>query len=472
MTAPRVTRWLRPGALLAAWTAALVLPACRPPVQGNGRNLLLITLETTRADHIGAYGYERDTTPRIDALAAQGALFERFFVVSARTNPSLASTMTSSYPHEHGVRNLLLTLEPDNRTLAEVLRDAGYVTGAVQTHPRLVATSGLAQGFDHYDDDFAAHPLALEAVAAAEAWLREAAAGQRPWFLWLHLMDPHWTYDPPAGWCDRFGLDDPRPRRLYDDLRAGRRTIGSVIFANTMPHDELAAFIDHYDAEIAFTDHAVGRLLDTLDDLGHAGNTVVALTSDHGESLGEGRYFFEHGDLGSDPEIHVPLVLVAPGVIPPAVRLPWTTSAIDLSPTLLDLLGLEGEDRFGGASLVPWIESGEGEDRASYGETGKRFHEENDRRELDGIAGKWRWVRRGEFKLVHRPRASGEPERRLYDMSMGSAAPRDVTDEQPETWADLGALLDAWLAEDSGTERDYDITPEAREQLRALGYIN
>ena len=165
-------------------------------------------------------------------------------------------------------------------------------------------------------------------------------------------------------------------------------------------------------------------------------------------------------------------VLVSPGVIPPAVRLPWTTSAIDLSPTLLDLLGLESEDRFGGASLLPWIDSGEGEDRASYGETGKRFHEENDRRELDGIAGKWRWVRRGEFKLVHRPRASGEPERRLYHMSMGSAAPRDVTDERPETWADLGALLDAWLAEDSGTERDYDITPEAREQLRALGYIN
>jgi arylsulfatase A-like enzyme len=101
-----------------------MLPSCRPPVQGNGRNLLLITLETTRADHLGAYGYRRDTTPRIDALAREGVLFESFLTVSPRTNPSLASMMTSRYPHEHGVRNLLLTLEPGNRTLAEVLRDA------------------------------------------------------------------------------------------------------------------------------------------------------------------------------------------------------------------------------------------------------------------------------------------------------------------------------------------------------------
>jgi arylsulfatase len=452
--------------------AAAVLAACRPPVQGNGRNLLLITLETTRADHVGAYGYVRDTTPRIDALAAEGALFEKFFTVSARTNPSLASIMTSSYPHDHGVRNLLLTLEPDNLTLAEVLRGAGYVTGAVQTHPRLVAPSGLAQGFDHYDDDVAAHPLAPQAVAAAEAWMRDAAEGERPWFLWLHLMDPHWTYDPPEGWRDRFGPDDPRPRRLYSDLRAGRLTIGSVIFDNAMPPDEVAAFVDHYDREIAFTDQAVGRLLDTLAELGQSGNTVIAVTSDHGESLGEGDYFFEHGDLGSQAEMHVPLVLVTPGVVPPGVRLPWTTSGIDLAPTLVDLLGLEGDDRFRGESLLPWIVGGRGEDRLSFGETGKRFHEENERRELDGIAGKWRWVRRGDLQLMHRPRASAEPERRLYDMSAGGGAPRDVTDEHAETMAELAAVLDAWLAEDRGVERDYRITPEAEKQLRDLGYIN
>jgi arylsulfatase A-like enzyme len=449
-----------------------MLPSCRPPVQGNGRNLLLITLETTRADHLGAYGYRRDTTPRIDALAREGVLFESFLTVSPRTNPSLASMMTSRYPHEHGVRNLLLTLEPGNRTLAEVLRDAGYVTAAVQTHPRLISPSGLAQGFDDYDADYSAHPRAAEACAAAEEWIRDASRGRRPWFLWLHLMDPHWTYDPPAGWSSRFAPQDPRPAQLYRALREHRLTIGSVVFRNAMPPDEIEAFIDHYDAEIAFTDHAVGDLLDVLDDLGQRDRTVVVLTADHGEAFGEQNYYFEHGDLGTEAEIHVPLILSAPGLLPAGVRAPWTASSIDLAPTVLDLLRLPPEEHFRGSSLVAWVEQGAGTDRACFGEVDKRMHEENDRREVDGVAGKWRWIRRGDFKLVHRPRASGPPERALYALAQDPTESRDVAALYPETVAELGAELDAWLAEDDGTEREYHITDEAREQLRALGYIN
>jgi len=471
MSTPRRGAALGLAAALAA-IPAILASACRPPVQGNGRNLLLITIETTRADHVGAYGYPRGTTPNIDALAKDGLLFESFLTVSPRTNPSLASMMTSRYPHEHGVRNLLLTLEPGNRTLAEALRDAGYLTAAVQTHPRLVEPSGLAQGFDDYDDDYAAHPRAVEACAAAEAWIREASTRQRPWFLWLHLMDPHWTYDPPEGWRSRFGPEDPRPARLYRELREGRITMGSVIFRNTMPPDEVAAFIDHYDAEIAFTDHAIGRLLAALDELDLRADTVVALTADHGEALGEHDYYFEHGDLGTEAEIHVPLILSAPGLLPPGVRAPWTTSSVDLAPTLLDLLGVPPEEDFRGSSLASWTASGTGADRACFGEIDKRFHEENDRREVDGVAGKWRWIRRGDFKLVHRPRASGSADRTLYALALDPAESRDVSALHPEVVAELGAELDAWLTEDDGTEREYHITPEAREQLRALGYIN
>ena len=132
--------------LLAALVVSgtfLTALACSP-VKGNRANILLVTLETTRADHLSAYGYSRDTSPSFDAAASQGVLFTHHSTVSPRTNPSLAALFTSNYPHENGVRNLLLPLEPENRTLAEVLRAAGYATGAVQTHPRLLKASGLA----------------------------------------------------------------------------------------------------------------------------------------------------------------------------------------------------------------------------------------------------------------------------------------------------------------------------------------
>jgi len=453
----RRTLWL-----LVALSLALPGVTCRPAVRGNGRNLLLITLETTRADHLGTYGYERETSPRIDRLASEGVVFDRFSTVSPRTNPSLASLMTSRYPHEHGVRNLLLTLEPEQLTLAEVLRSAGYVSGAIQTHPRLIAASGFAQGFDDYHDDVAAHPLAPQSVAAAVDWIREATRGKRPWFLWLHLMDPHWTYDPPPRWRTEFGPDDPRPARLYAALRDRERSIGPVIFRNRMPEDEIAAFVDLYDAEIRHTDDAIDELL----------RTVIALTSDHGESLGEHDYFFEHGDLGTEPEIRVPMILVAPGIIPPGLRIASTAESLDVAPTLLDLLGLPTEDRFRGRSLMPLLEQRSGDDRTCFGETGKRFHEENDRREVDGIAGKRRWIRRGNFKLVHTPKSEGDPDRRLLDLASSAGETEDVSHLHRELFEELGAALDAWMAEDQGKDRDYHITPEAREQLRALGYVN
>jgi arylsulfatase A-like enzyme len=452
-----MTRRILGGILVVALAVPVV--TCKPAVRGNGRNLLLITLETTRADHLGTYGYERQTSPRIDRLASEGVVFDRFSSVSPRTNPSLASLMTSRYPHEHGVRNLLLTLESEQLTLA-------------QTHPRLVAASGFDQGFDDYHDDVTAHPRAPQSVAAAVDWIREAAGGTRPWFLWLHLMDPHWTYDPPAGWRTEFGPDDPRPASLYAALRDRERTIGPVIFRNRMADDEIAAFIDLYDAEIRYTDDAIVELLRVIDELGLRDGTVIALTSDHGESLGEHDYFFEHGDLGTEPEIRVPMILVAPGIIPPGLRIASTAESLDVAPTLLDLLGLPNEDRFRGRSLIPLLEQRDNEDRTCFGETGKRFHEENDRREVDGNAGKRRWIRRGNFKLVHTPKAEGDPERQLFDLTSSAAETEDVSHQHPELFEELGTALDTWMAEDQGEDRDYHISPEAREELRALGYVN
>jgi arylsulfatase A-like enzyme len=453
--------------------AVLAAAGCRPPVRGNGKNVLLITLETTRADHLGAYGYGRATSPNLDRLAAEGALFERVSAVSPRTNPSLASLMTSLYPHQHGVRNLLLPLEPNLWTLAEALQDAGYETGAIQTHPRLVAASGMAQGFRHYDDGDLAVKLADESCRRAIDWIRERARGDRPWFMWLHLMDPHWTYDPPRPWRTTFGPDDPRPGRFYQALRERRAKLGPVIFRNEMPPDEIAAYVNFYDAEIRFTDEELGKLLRELDAAGLRESTIVIVTADHGESLGEHDYHFEHGDFGTEPEIHIPLIVRDPGRVEPATRVPWTVTNLDVAPTVIDLIGLERDPDFAGRSLVELMDDpARGEHRPCFGETGKRFHDENARREVEGVAGKWRWLRRGDLKLVHRPRTEGPAERVLYDLGEDPGETLDRSAERPGEAAELGVMLDAWIAEDQGEAREYHVTPELRETLRSLGYVD
>jgi arylsulfatase A-like enzyme len=460
--------WVATGAWLAAraWLVALALflacGACRSTeVSGPPPNLLLITFETTRADHLGAYGYDRRTSPRIDDLARSGILFERALVVSPRTTPSIASLLTSRSPHEHGVRTLLMPLAPANRTLAEILGESGYTTGAVQTHFRLRAAAGFDQGFQTYHDATAEERSARQACGIARDWIRLAASQDRPWFLWVHLLDPHWTYEPPPSMRSLFGPHDPRPWELYRQLAERQVRNGSVIFENRMPPDEVAAFVDLYDAEIRYADAAMGTLLDLLDELGIGERTVVVFTSDHGESLGEHSYFFEHGDFGTAPEIHVPLVIAAPGLLPAGVRVPWTVPNIDVAPTILELLEIPAEEEFRGASLLALVQSagagsagtgsagtgsagtgsaGAGEDRACFGETGKKFHVENRRRQVEGGGGKWRLDQRGSLKLVHEPRASGPPARRLYDLANDPGETRDSAAEHPDAAAPLPGL--------------------------------
>lgn len=461
----------RLGAAAALALAIVGAAGCRP-VRGNRTNVLLVTIETTRADHLSAYGYGRDTSPNLAHLASQGVLFERHMTVSPRTNPSLAALMTSTYPYENGVRNLLLPLEPENRTLAEVLRSAGYATGAIQTHPRLIKSCGLEQGFAHYDDDVRAHPRADQACRAAAAWLTQAASGRRPWFLWVHLMDPHWMYEPPEPWRTRYAPEDPRPWELYGDLRARRVTIGPVIFENHMPADEVHSFVALYDGEIRFTDEAIGGLLRALDATGAAGKTLVIVSADHGESLGEHDYFFEHGDLGTQEEIHIPLILRLPGVLPAGTRVSATERSIDVAPTVLDLLGLPPEPSFRGLSLAAMAEGGANVDRPCYGETGESFHPENKRREIPGVKGKWRWLVQGRFKLVFIPHASREPDWVLYDLATDPGETVDAGPSHPEIRDAMRKRLAAWIAQDRNVERRYHISQEAREQLRSLGYVD
>src|SRR5579863_1387913 len=285
-------------------------------------NLLLVTLDTTRADRISCYGYAAGTTPVLDSLAADGVLCERVFTVAPITLPAHTTMFTGLYPAENGVvTNGRGRLDDRIPTLAEVLERQGYDTGAFVASFVLNAKFGLNRGFRTYDDDFANEELGADTmhrqrhgesvVTAALKWL--GLTREKPFFCWVHLYDPHAPY---------------------------------------LPHTDLFAdkFIDRpYDAEIAYVDQQVGRLVDFLKSSQIDDQTLVVAVGDHGEGLGE-HVEREHGMTLYDDSLHVPLIFRYRGKLP-VKRVAENISLVDLSPTILDLLGLKDPRQTSGQSL-------------------------------------------------------------------------------------------------------------------------
>ncbi len=462
MSRPRssLPAMLRAGAWLAI-AAGLVLGGwaiwrgTRPgvtvphPIPRHHRPVVLVTLDTTRADHLGAYGYEGAATPNLDRLAAEGVLFENAFSVAPITLVAHTSILSGLEPPAHGVRNNGIHYVPDSvDTLAERLGRAGYATGAFVSAAVLEKRYNLTQGFDVYDDDLSAgrerHPRmvadrpANATIDDALAWLDKLPADQ-PFFLWVHLYDPHAPYSPPPPWRDEF------QGRLYD-------------------------------GEIAFLDSQLPRVL------GHpriAGNAVVSVIGDHGESLGE-HGEMTHALLAYDATLHVPWILRVPGG-PAGLRCAQTVGQIDLVPTVLDLLGLldrselrragsaAGAGPLAGVSLVPLLEGRPGggvpPERELYSETFLPYY-------TYGWA-RLRVLRKGRMKWVEAP----TPE--LYDTVRDPHELANLAGQEPGLAHDLGRDLTARVAAlgdgDDGVgarESVLAIDSEARERLRSLGYLS
>ena len=286
-------------------------------------NVLLITVDTLRADHLGCYGYSRAETPAMDRLAADGVLFVRAETAAPLTLPAHVSILTGTYPAYHGVRNNgVYRLGPRAVTLAEVLLEHGYKTGAVISGYPLVTRFGLSQGFESYDDHLPpekARQVSFRERRAEEvsrlgiAWLNSAAP--RRFFLWLHYFDPHAPYAPPSPFAERFPMDP-------------------------------------YDGEVAYVDHEIGNVLDSLASLKLLDKTLVVLAADHGEGLGD-HGEATHGVFLYESTLRVPLILSLPGPLPRARRVSTPVRTIDLVPTILRLLDLPQPDELQGTSLLP-----------------------------------------------------------------------------------------------------------------------
>lgn len=328
------------------------------------RNVLLIVVDTLRADKLGCYGSELGATPHIDRLAAEAVTFRRCYAHAPWTLPSFASMLTSLYPPQHGAGGHLPQFRglPDSvRTAAECFRDGGYATASVINVEFLTEPFGMTQGFDHVDHQ--AYPnnievrSATETTNAAVTWLRRPRQG--PFFLMVHYFDPHLVYSPPAAYRRRFA--GPRDRKSADWVFGTREQIikyrrGSVQFDDaTIQRAEKL-----YNGEVAYTDSEVGRLLDTLDELELAESTIVVFTADHGEEfLDHGG--FEHGHTLYEELVHVPLI-IRDGGSAPSRAIDTVVGHVDLVPTLCELTGVPGDPSFVGHSLGGLMAGENGDD--------------------------------------------------------------------------------------------------------------
>ncbi len=427
--------WVGPALVVAIGAALLAGRTLLGPGRrsAEGLNVLLVTLDTTRADRLGCYGHGRARTARLDRLAAEGVRFQNAYADAPITLPSHASILTGLYPFEHGVRNNGNFYLADRfETLATLLRKRGYRTAAFVSSFILDRRYGLARGFDTYDDRMEEAPApgaGLEAerrgdrtVLALGRWLEDHArqAAKAPFFAWLHLYDPHEPYRPPSPFSQDFA-DDP------------------------------------YDGEIAFADSTLGQVLDKLEALGLRDRSLVAVVGDHGESLGD------HGEETHsmflyDSAIRVPLILWRPGLLPAGKIVSQPVRALDVGPTILELVGGPALKAPHARSLRKAIDGREPERLpAVYAETYVP------KLAMGGAA--LRALRDERYKLIDAPRAE------LYDMVRDPGETRNRYVDEPRIVQALRAELERLTAGGSGAMNVRPIDDEAIEKLEALGYL-
>lgn len=357
-------RWSDPGRLLPALTllAALVFPSgCgsnHPP------NVILITVSSLRQDRLSCLGARRPTTPEIDALARSSTLFGRCYAQSTDTAPAHASILTGVWPWKHGDPGGDFRPSREIPTLAQIYRDAGYMTAAIVSSSELDRDRGFDRGFEHFDDSL---PFRVDRIGlrtkeatgttdAAVAWLSAHSAFE-PFFLWIHYADPLGPYRPPEAYLNLFRNDEHM--EYSENLEISDQISGPGIIpahqarlAETNPSEYVAA----YDAEVRFLDNELGRLCSEIERLRLYKRSILVLTSAHGESLGEDKYFFQHGHSTSEEQVRVPLLLRGSGVRQKDAPDRATALAhVDIVPTLLALTGVPAPPGLDGTSLLPLL---------------------------------------------------------------------------------------------------------------------
>ncbi len=427
-------------------------------------NVLLIYIDTLRADHLSSYDYTKPTSPAIDRLAAEGVRFETAYAPTSTTGPSTVSLFTSLYPATHGYLENGPRLALEFTTLAERFQAAGYQTSAVVSSAVVGRPAQMLQGFDYVNDKWSLvkssdfiHPTtgkrawikydrrAEYSVEVMAKWFENQRVSDTPFFAFLHLMDPHEPYEPPEPFRSEWVPDEA-----------------------SLDHQERVQKL--YDADIAYADHHIGTLLDLLEKSGLSESTVVVITADHGQSLNE------HGWLGHalqiyDESVRIPLIIRYPREIVPGTVIAGPALLLDVTPTLLGYAGIAPESaEFAGQDLRPFIE-GAAEipaDRAVFLQRqrfpeGKGFLTEVVRGEKFGVL-------RYPWKYIEAPEQESYE---LFDLRNDPGELENVHANFPETAAELAGTLRAFRTEfGKPPAQEAEVPSENEEALRALGYID
>jgi arylsulfatase A-like enzyme len=469
----------------------------RAPEPRRARSVLLYVIDTCRADHLSVDGYGRPTTPNLEKLAALGARFENCFSQAPWTKPSVGSILTSCYPSVTGMHSVLDQLDSRFITLPEVARHAGYTVVGFSANPLVGRMSNYAQGFHRFTEWVSVIPNGDTihfASGSAKAlnqkvlpWLAQNETW--PFFLYVQSIDPHEEYAPAPEYLELFAdpAFEPEYRRQWQALLDAKPTkIGNYC---TKEHFEKAGvaigpFEEYgkrlYDADIRANDEEIGRVIAALRERGQLDDTVIVITADHGEE------FMEHGGTSHgftlwNELIHVPLIVVAPGLVPEGMVVKEPVQSIDIYPTLLELLKLPAPDGLQGRSLVPLLRGEAAEARPIYSEN----HESPGAEQIFFAMGNTLSVVRGPWKLIlnlKSPEFRPRPRRELYRLDRDFAEQEDLATKETAVADELEKLLLSHWAADCARHAGVAVKslsieelsasdPETLEQLRRLGYV-
>jgi len=474
---------------LAGYAAAGVLAcfACTSATDPAPPNLLLITVDTLRPDYLSMNGYDRATTPEIDSLLAEGFYYEQAVAPVPRTTPALAALMTGAYPRTNGVRTLTGRVADDVETLAGVLHARGYQTLAVVTNQVMNRDRGLDRGFDVYD--FAADTRAAAATTDAALGYFDGLRPGAPVFIWAHYIDPHVPYHSDPRIAEAFDPDYTGRYRLRfgrsgsagqggehrafpQDLPKGVATHRNPLDAATNAHIRRL-----YAADIRSLDAQVGRLVAAAREQ-IAGEWLVVFTSDHGESLGEHDFYWDHGDYVYNAGTRVPLGIVLPISHPlrGSGRCRGWVSLVDIAPTLFDLLGYEPPDtmraQLSGRTLSACMRGEALSESPVFAESGHSYYfTEVERRQRNDVAGRFRAVFQGDWKLIWTPFADDADAWELYDVAADPHETSNLYRPDHPAVAELAPQLTAWAAGSRGAETRSTLSPKDEALLRELGYL-
>ncbi len=449
-------------ALVFTFIIFIALPKSRRP------SVILITMDSLRPDHLGCYGYRRDTSPNIDKFAGGGTVFLNAVAQATNTAPSLASILTSAYPERHRVFLFGNRISDKTVSLTSVLKNNGYETGFLSSHPGAATIGGFEDDFDTFytawtfrEDTRGKSFKVTEINSRIIKWLK--ARKKKQFFLWVHYLEPHYPMNPPAEYKDFFSkyyTSKPGNKvKLSRYFAFGSGGIPLRLAATNDYITDLGYYVNLYDASVRYADNCVGNLLESLRTMGLADNTLVIIASDHGESMGEHNLYFSHSFNVYEELIRVPLIIRLPTSAPQGRRVASQVQLIDVAPTILEILKINKPSAMQGKGFVSlWNGSDLEEERFAFSSVGDSSYGE--------IA-----VRTNAWKLIYYKdtRRYG-----LYDLMND---PKELNNLLPGRERQLELLknkLGEYLKQ-AGNHYKAEIKivfdEETRQRLRSLGYI-